>query len=321
MRISELIMEGGHVFAGKTHPIKQENINPTLAVYFNELSRIFPKKSKIFNTSHFIMLGSTGKKTISGDIDLGISALDILDKTMSDASIKVWGINAGAVNNEALKLQARARTATPSQSRMKAFFKLLARYINAKSKLLYCNETQVSAWNIFGMMPQIDRNGNKLNINVQIDCNVGNLNWLKFSYYSDKYPATSNIKGLHRTQLLLAAFQVANLSFSHNVGIKDKVTGKIIATTPEQSLKILSSRLGFNISDNDTKNFYKLINLFKTHMKASDYEKLLQIYFKILDSTRCDIPDILQADWLKRKNQLGLTGKFLPDSSALKEKI
>lgn len=321
MHIIELIMEGGHVFAGKTGPIKRENIAPTLTVYFNELKRLFPKKSSIFNTAHFIMLGSAGKKAVSGDIDLGVSALDILDKNMSDTSIKLWGIDATVVNEEAIKLQKRARTATPAQSRMKAFFKLLARYINTNSDIIYYDEKKVGAGNIFGMVPQIDMNGNEINIGVQLDWMIGNLNWLKFSYYSDEYPATSNIKGLHRTQLMLAAFQVANLSFEHVSGVKDKTTGKIITTNPEQALKILSERLGFDITIQDTANFYKLISLFKTHMKAADYEQLLRIYFKILDSTRCDIPDILQADWLKHKELLGLTGKFLPETSALKEKI
>jgi hypothetical protein len=56
-------------------------------------------------------------------------------------------------------------------------------------------------------------------------------------------------------------------------------------------------------------------------MKPADYDKLLDIYFKILDSTRADIPDDLQEEWLLRKDRLGLTGKFLPDTSALKAQI
>jgi hypothetical protein len=53
-------------------------------------------------------------------------------------------------------------------------------------------------------------------------------------------------------------------------------------------------------------------------MKPEDYNTLLNIYFKILDSTRADIPDDMQDEWRKRKDSLGLTGKFLPDNSALK---
>jgi hypothetical protein len=53
-------------------------------------------------------------------------------------------------------------------------------------------------------------------------------------------------------------------------------------------------------------------------MKPEDYNTLLNIYFKILDSTRADIPDNLQDEWRQRKDSLGLTGKFLPDTSALR---
>jgi hypothetical protein len=53
-------------------------------------------------------------------------------------------------------------------------------------------------------------------------------------------------------------------------------------------------------------------------MKPEDYSNLLNTYFKILDSTRADIPDNLQDEWRQRKDMLGLTGKFLPDSSELK---
>lgn len=45
---------------------------------------------------------------------------------------------------------------------------------------------------------------------------------------------------------------------------------------------------------------------------------MIDIYLKILDSTRADIPDDLQVEWKKRRAKLGLTGKFLPDNSALK---
>lgn len=63
---------GGNVFADKTSGIKRDHISSTLTAYFTELSKLFPKKSKIFNIEHFIPLGSVGKKAVSGDIDLGV---------------------------------------------------------------------------------------------------------------------------------------------------------------------------------------------------------------------------------------------------------
>ena len=320
MKILEIISEGGNVFAGKTAPINIDNIDSTLARYFAELKRLFPAKAGIFDESHFVALGSVRKKQESGDIDLGVSALDILDEKMSDKSIKSWGIDPGAVAREAEALQRRARTSRPEQSRMKAFLKLLVVHINAKAPLLHCDEAKVSAGNIFGLFPQFNEKGKNLGIGVQIDWMIGNLEWLKFSYYSSSYPKGSNVKGLHRTQLLLAAFQVANLSFNHVDGVKDKETGKIVATSPESALKVLSKHLGFKITLSDTQDYYKLHRLFKANMKPAQYNALLNIYLKILDSTRADIPDDLHTEWRNRAPELGLKGKFLPDDSLLRNR-
>ena len=48
-----------------------------------------------------------------------------------------------------------------------------------------------------------------------------------------------------------------------------------------------------------------------------DSNSIFDIYLKILDSTRCDIPDPLQSYWLDNRERLGLTGKFLPETSKL----
>lgn len=313
------LREGGNVFAGKTAPIKMENITPTLDAYFAELKKIFPKKSDIFNEEHFHAVGSVRKKPESGDIDLAVSVEDILDKNMSAESIELWNIDPQAVDAEADALQKRARSSTPEQSRMKAFLKLLAVYINNNASNLYCDEKKVTDGNIFGLFPQIDEMGDEVGIGVQIDWMIGNLKWLKFSYYSAALPKGSNAKGLHRTQMILAAFQVADLSFNHISGVKDKSTGEVLATDPDDALKILGDRLGFAITQDDAENYYKLHDLFKAKMRPEDYDRLLDIYFKILDSTRADVPDNIQAEWRARKNNLGLTGKFLPDGSKLKE--
>jgi hypothetical protein len=321
MKIHELlsfITEGGNVFAGKTTAIKMEDITPTLNAYFSELKSIFPKKAKIFDEQHFHPLGSVRKKDISGDIDLGISVSDILDKEMSDESIALWGIDPKAVAAETAALQKRSRTATPEMSRLKAFFKELTLYINANAPTLYADEKKVSDGNIFTLFSQIDPQGNHVGSGVQIDWMIGDLNWLKFSYHSAAYPKGSNVKGLHRTQLMLSAFQVAGLSFNHVNGVKDKQTGEVIARDPDQALAVLSKALGFKITQADAEDYYKLHALFKSKMRPEDYSTLLNVYFKILDSTRTDIPDDMQDEWRKRKDSLGLTGKFLPDNSALR---
>lgn len=318
MRIIELLTEGGNVFAGKTTSIRREYIQPTLAAYFTELKHIFPNKAGIFSEKNFVPLGSVGKKAVSGDIDLGVSATDLLDKEMSDESIAAWGVDPQAVQAEFEALQKRARTSSPEQLRMKAFLKQLTIYINSNAPSLYCDEKKVTDGNIFGLFPQLTDSGEHVGSGVQIDWMIGDLNWLKFSYHSAAYPEHSNVKGLHRTQLMLSAFQVANLSFNHVNGVKDKATGEVIARDPDDALKVLGQRLGFKITQADAEDYYKLHELLKTKMKPEEYSTLLNVYFKILDSTRADIPDDMQDEWRKRKDALGLTGKFLPDNSALK---
>jgi hypothetical protein len=116
---------------------------------------------------------------------------------------------------------------------------------------------------------------------------------------------------------MLAAFQVADLSFNHVSGVKDKHTGQVVANKPGSALTILGNRLGFEISQSVTEDYYQLHLLFQTKMRSSDYDQMIDTYFKILDSTRADIPDNLQSQWMDRQGRLGLTGKFLPETSAL----
>jgi hypothetical protein len=318
--LTKPINEGGNVFDGKTTDIKLENIKPTINAFFAEMQQVFPNKAEIFQESdqYFSPLGSTYKKKSSGDIDLGIDSPMILDRTMSDESIAQWGIDPKAVAATFELLKKRARTATPEQLRMKAFLLNLVLFINANAPVAYCDEKKVTYGQIFFCYPQIDEQGQNLGIGVQIDWDIGNLEWLKFAYHSTGYPEGSNVKGLHRTQLMLSAFQVAGLSFVHLSGVKDKQTGEMVATNPEEALQVLSERLGFQITRADTEDYYKLHKVLRANMTPQQYDVLINIYFKILDSTRADIPDDLQDEWRARKDQLGLTGKFLPDNSALK---
>ena len=198
----EFITEGGNVFKDKTASIKLEHIAPTLEAYFKELKHIFPKKASIFNLNHFKPLGSVGKKPMSGDIDLGIDSKSLLDHTMSDKSMSDWNIDPKAVHIEFAKLEKRAKSASPEMLLMKAFLKELTLYINSHAPSLYCDEKKVTNGNIFGLFPQINEKGEDVGIGVQIDWMIGDLQWLTFSYHSAAYPANSNVKGLHRTQLM-----------------------------------------------------------------------------------------------------------------------
>lgn len=312
----KVLLEGGNVFAGKTSPIKIDHITPTLNRYFEELGKIFPKKKAIFNEKHFHPLGSVRKKPVSGDIDLGVDTSSIVDQTFSDKSISDWGIDPRTVKAEFDVLVKRAKTSTPEQLMMKAFLSTLAKYINSRAPNLFCDEKKITPGNLFGLYPQFDADGNSLNTGVQIDWMVGDLEWLKFSYYSAAYPEESNVKGLHRTQLLLSVFQQAGYSFNHVSGVKDKETGQVVAKKPDDALDVLSRKLNVKFTHDQTEDYFKLHNLIKK-LPKKDYDGIIDTYFKILDSTRADIPHDMQDEWKKRKARLGLTGKFLPPGSRL----
>jgi hypothetical protein len=151
-------------------------------------------------------------------------------------------------------------------------------------------------------------------MNVQIDINFGDLDWLEFAYYSDVYEG--NVKGLHRTQLMLSLFTYKGYTFSHNYGVKNKDTQEIVASDSEQAIKLLSDEYNMRFDRDILSNFFKLYEVVKNDIKESN--EIFDIYLKILDSTRCDVPYPLHQFWRDNQERLGLTGKFLPDDSKLK---
>ena len=193
---------GGNVFAGKTASIKREYIEPTLTNYFQELKRLFPKKADIFNTEHFIPLGSVGKKSVSGDIDLGIDVKHIIDFNNIEDTLVKWEISDQDFNDEFALLKKRARSSSDEQLQTKALLKLISMHINDFTNAITCDESKVGPGTMFSMCSQFSEQNVELTDSVQVDWMVGDIEWLKFSYYSSAYPEDSNVKGLHRTQLL-----------------------------------------------------------------------------------------------------------------------
>jgi len=315
--MKKFLNEGGNVFKGKTDRIKKEDIDPTLNSYFAELKRVFPKKSNIFSTEYFRPIGSVGKKDYSGDIDLAIDVSRFLDKDMSDESMKEWDIEPSFVDERFVKLRKRARTATDEQLRIKAFLQELSVRINEKSQNIYIDEKKIGPGTVFGLYPQLTPEGEDLDIGVQIDWMIGNIEWLEFSYYSNTYAGV--VKGLHRTQLMLSLFVNKGLSFNHTNGVKDKETGEVLATSPNEAIALLNTTYNFDITRATLEDYFKLHAFIKANISSEDYDSLIDIYLKILDKTRADIPEDLQKEWMLRKDNLGLTGKFLPDDSKLKQ--
>jgi hypothetical protein len=307
--LKSITLEGGNVF-GTTSSIKKEYIQPTLKNFTAELNKIYPKVKFNFNT-----LGSVGKKDESGDIDLGMSVDQFMDKD-GNPLLSNWNIDKAEFDALYEKIRKRSRSASETQSKLRAMLELIASNLEEKSEYIDTDLKAAGNGSIFCNFPQYNEKGEMLNDkSVQIDINVGNLDWLNFSYYSNTYK--DNVKGLHRTQLMVAMFQALNKTFSHGTGVKDKETGDIVATNPQEALDVLNQGFKLNLSQDVLNDYFELMDVLKKKLPKDKLNQVLDIYLRILDSTRADIPLDLQEYWITNQSRLGLKGKFLPDDSSL----
>ena len=298
---------GGFVFKeSNVQSIKRENIQPTINQFIKEFIDIFPNTNNWFNP--LVTLGSVGKKDISGDIDLGI------DEKYLD-NVLYYDLDKDEVNSLFEKFKKRARTATDYQLTKRAIIVSIANRINNSSSSINVDIKGSGAGALYCEFPQYDIQNNQLGYNVQIDLNFGNIEWLKFAYFSDSY--TGNIKGLHRTQLMLHMFAYKGYVFSHNYGVKNRETQEIVANNPQQAIELLNKLYDIDITENILLNYNTLQEYLHNHLSIEELNGIYDIYIKTLDSTRCDIPDDLQEYWIENQNRLGLKGKFLPENSKL----
>jgi len=298
---------GGNVFAF-AKPIEKENIKPTLLEFFKELTEIFPKAGSHFRGMK--TLGSVGKKPVSGDIDLALSGA-AFDK------IEDWGLDPKHVQDLFDKFRKRARSATDSQLMKRAVIVAIAEKIDESNKDIGVDIKGSSAGALFLGFPQYTPDGEKLDSSVQIDINVGDVDWLSFAYYSDSYKGV--VKGLHRTQLMLSLFSNKGYTFSHNYGVKNKETQEIEADNPKEAIQLLNKLYGFNLTREVLQNYFKLQEYLREQLSEEELNNIYDTYIKILDRTRADIPEDLQQYWIDNQDRLSLTGKFLPDESNLKK--
>lgn len=311
--VKALLLEGGNVF-GTTAPIRKEDIEPTLERFVDELSRIFPAKASTFKS--FEKLGSAGKKDISGDIDLSYD-VKYMFPDHKTPDLEGWGFDQSDYDALVTKFTKAARTASPEKIALRSMVVLIGNKINSESDIIRTDLKQSGAGSIFCETGQYNAKGQELGKTVQTDINVGNPEWLRFSYYSQTY--TGTVKGLHRTQLMLAVFNQKNRAFNHGVGVTNRETGKLEATTPKEAVVLLNKLYGFKgkLTQDILDDYYKLESFLKKNVSKEEYNSIMDKYLKILDSTRADIPDNLQDYWIANQDRLGLKGKFLPDNSAL----
>jgi len=319
--VGEILTEGGNIFGDKTDEIPLEFIEPTLNMYYEELGNLFPIHVGDFTT--FQPLGSVGKKAKSGDIDLAVDVLQLFkDGEVNPEDLYTWNLDPKQYMERVEKLSKRARTATAVEVGWKAFLQMLAEYINKNSKLIKVDEKKTGNGTMFSLFPQFNEQGEQQDIGVQIDWMVGNLDYLMFSYFSD-VPSQEEplLKGLHRTQLIHALILAKNHSFSHTRGVRNKETGKIVAFSKDEVLRLLSNLYGKKIFSSDTQNFNTL-NDWMSEIDETDREDAFNAYLKILDRTRGNkdinsgercgyIPKALEQRYLSLLKKGEVSGKFL----------
>ena len=300
-----ILEEGGNVF-DSTSPIKKEHINPTLHQFFKEFGEIFPRAHAHFEGVR--TLGSVGKKAMSGDIDLALSEDSF--KNIAD-----WGLDEKRVQEHFVLFKKRAKTSTDEQLTKRAVIVAIAEKIQASDKDILIDVKGSSNGALFCQFPQYDEQGNKTEMYVQIDINVGNVDWLSFAYHSAVYKG--NVKGLHRTQLLVALFSYKGYTFSHNYGVKSKETQEIAANSPDQAIDLLNELYGMELTPKSIGDYFTLMKEMNRKISSVDLHAVFDSYLKILDSTRADVPEELQQYWINNQKRLNLKGKYLPDDSNL----
>ena len=119
---------------------------------------------------------------------------------------------------------------------------------------------------------------------------IGNLPWLKFAYHSGE---SGQLKGIHRTQLLVAMLSNKGYTFLHLKGIKDKITQQFVATTPTEAAKLFSSAFGECVEE-DLYSFISTHHFLKSHSTEKEYAEIIKSYLKILRISKAQIPFVLQ---------------------------
>ena len=320
------VTEGGNVFVGEAvDAIPLEYIKPTLERYYEELSRLFPEHAAHFQ--QFTPLGSVGKKAKSGDIDLAVDVQELFPQgKVTDEDLQSWNLDPVSWRATYEKMVKRARTATPSEVELRAFLYELAKYIGENSEIIKTDLKRVRPGQMFSLFPQISDTGEQLDVGVQLDWMMGNRKWLKFSYFSPM-PTESQpmLKGLHRTQLLLAMFLAKNHSFKHVGGVFDQTTGKKVAHSPSDAMRLLGKLYGSSVSADVFETFEGALGWLRANASEQDTNAALDAYLKILDRTkgnketlpsgeqnRCGyIPQELEDHWVQNWQRLGLNGNLL----------
>lgn len=275
---------GGNIFKDHASPIVREKIRPTLKKYVEHLSLIFPDKAEVFQNFHPV--GSVGKKEVSGDLDLAIDFKHLFkDEPYNPTELKQYKIAPPDWEILYKKIKSRARTSTDEMCKLKAFLRLLAEPISLDSNMCVAKD-KTTHGNLFTMFPQYDYYGQTKHC-VQIDWMVGDLPWLKFAYHSGE--TGGHLKGLHRTQLMVAMLSTKGYTFIHLNGIKCKETQNMVANNPAEAIRLFNELFGDFVRD-DFHDFITLHHFLKRYSPEQEYEEIIKSYLRILNISKAKIP-------------------------------
>lgn len=317
------LTEGGNVFKGeRVGAIPLEFIEPTLERYYEELGRLFPQQTAFFQTIE--PLGSVGKKAKSGDIDLAIDVSELApSRKIDDQMLQSWELDPQVWADTRAKFAKRARNATDEELDLRAFLYELAKHIGENSQLIKTDLKKVTSGGMFSLFPQISDSGEQQEIGIQVDWMLGNKDWLKFAYFSDVPSADQEmLKGLHRTQLIVALLGAKDYSFQHAKGVYRKGTKEKVVTSPQEALELIEKLYGTPISVEELRNFNSLYGWIEANLPDEDKVEVYRYYLKILDRTRGNkdpatgeqcghIPTELEDFWRQNQDIIPLSGKFL----------
>jgi hypothetical protein len=322
-RWRRFLTEGGNVFKGeRVGSIPLEFIEPTLERYYEELGRLFPQQTAFFQTIE--PLGSVGKKAKSGDIDLAIDVSELApSRKIDDQMLQSWELDPQVWADTRAKFAKRARNATDEELDLRAFLYELAKHIGENSQLIKTDLKKVTSGGMFSLFPQISDSGEQQEIGIQVDWMLGNKDWLKFAYFSDVQSADQEmLKGLHRTQLIVALLGAKDYSFQHAKGVYRKGTKEKVVTSPQEALGLIQKLYGAPISIEELRNFNSLYGWIEANLSDEDKVEAYRYYLKILDRTRGNkdpatgeqcghIPTELEDFWRQNQDTIPLSGKFL----------
>lgn len=289
---------GGNAF-NNIEIIKKENINPTINKFFEELNRIYPNIN-----FEYKLLGSTGKKDYSGDIDVGIDINLFLNED-DTPKLKEWDIKSEEFYEKFDDFYKVSKTSTRKQTIIKTILFFISSRINKESSEIESNSKSISLWTLFNKFNQYDIN-NKLEKYVQIDLMVGNLKWLEYSLYTDVY-SDNTVKGYHRNLLLAALFSNKEFSLNPSFGLKKKSDNSFISDDPNEIINILNDIYNISLDYNISLNYFDLLSKLKENLNENDYNDIIQIYFKKINMRSSSVvPSNFISKWKENNEKWNL---------------